>query len=69
MNMFCLIPRALHNESINAMPSSCIYKLFQNSNYEIGDYFYDESIAQNHAFKFQCNFHKCLNYICNILMY
>jgi hypothetical protein len=28
----------------------CIYKLFQNFNYEIRDFFYDEGIAQNHAF-------------------
>jgi hypothetical protein len=37
--MFCLILRVFHNKSINAIPSSCIYKLFQNSNYGIGDFF------------------------------
>jgi hypothetical protein len=48
---FCLVLKVLHDKSVNAIPSSCIYKLFQSSNYEIGDYFYDESIAQNHAFR------------------
>jgi hypothetical protein len=51
MNMFCLVLKVLHNKNVNAIPSSCIYKLFQNYNYEIGDYFYNEGIAQNHAFK------------------
>jgi hypothetical protein len=51
MNMFCLVLRVLHNKNVNAIPSSCIYKLFQNYNYEIGDCFYNEGIVQNHAFK------------------
>jgi len=42
--------RVLHSKSVNAIPSSCIYKLFQNFNYEIRDFFYDEGIAQNHTF-------------------
>jgi hypothetical protein len=33
------------------IPSSCIYKLSQSSNYEIGDCFYNEGIAQKHGFK------------------
>jgi hypothetical protein len=33
-----------------AIPSSCIFKLFQSFNYEIGDCFYDEVITQKHAF-------------------
>ncbi len=37
--MFCLVPRVLHNKSVNTIPSSCTYKLSQNSNYEIGDFF------------------------------
>jgi len=41
MNMFCLVLKVLHNKNVNAIPSSsCIYKLSQNFNYEIGDYFY-----------------------------
>jgi hypothetical protein len=63
--MFCFVSRVLYTKSVNAIPSSCMYKLFQSSNYEIGDYFYDEAIAQNHAFKLQWNFHKCLDYNCN----
>jgi hypothetical protein len=51
MNMFCFVSRVLHSKSANAIPSSCIYKLSQNSNYEIGDCFYNEGIAQNHAFR------------------
>ncbi len=51
MNMFCFVPRVLHSKNVNAIHSSCIYKQFQNSNYEIGDCFYDEGIAQNHAFR------------------
>jgi hypothetical protein len=42
--------KVLHNKNVNAIPSSCIYKLFQNSNYEINYCFYDEGIAQEHAF-------------------
>jgi hypothetical protein len=34
-----------------AIPSLCIYKLSQSSNYEIGDCFYNESIAQNDGFR------------------
>jgi len=49
MNMFCLVPRVLHSKNVNAIHSLCIYKLFQNSKYEIGDCFYDDGIAQNHA--------------------
>jgi hypothetical protein len=49
--MFCLVMKVLHSKSVNAIPSSCIYKLFQSSNYEIGDCFYNEGIAQNHIFK------------------
>jgi hypothetical protein len=37
--MFYLVLKVLHNKSVNAIVSSCIYKLFQNSNYEIGDFF------------------------------
>jgi hypothetical protein len=37
--MFCLVLKVLHNKSVNAIISSCIYKLFQNSNYKIGDFF------------------------------
>jgi hypothetical protein len=50
MNMFCLVPRVLHSKSVNAIPSSCIYKLSQNSKYEIGDCFYNEGITQSHTF-------------------
>jgi len=46
MNMFCLVLRLLHSKNINAIPSSCIYNLSQNSKYEIGDCFYNERIAQ-----------------------
>jgi hypothetical protein len=35
-----------------AIPSSCIYKLFQSSNYEIGDCFYDEGIAKKMSLGF-----------------
>jgi hypothetical protein len=48
--MFCPIPKVLNNKSVIAIPSSCIYKHFQSSNYEIKDCFYDEGIAQNHVF-------------------
>jgi len=51
MNMFCLVLKVLHSKSVNAIPSSCIYNLSQNSNYEIGDCFYNEGIVQNHAFR------------------
>jgi hypothetical protein len=37
--MFYLVLKVLHNKSVNAIVSSCMYKLFQNSNYEIGDFF------------------------------
>jgi hypothetical protein len=47
--MFCLVPKVLHSKNVNVIPSSCICKLSQNSNYEIGDFFYDENITQNHA--------------------
>jgi len=33
------IPKVLHSKNVNAIPSSCIYKLSQNSNYEIRDSF------------------------------
>jgi hypothetical protein len=49
--MFCFVLRVLHNRSVIAISSSCMYKLFQSSNYEIKYYFYDESIEQNHAFR------------------
>jgi ribulose-5-phosphate 4-epimerase/fuculose-1-phosphate aldolase len=49
--MFCFVLRVLHNKSVNAISSSCMYKLFQSSNSEIGNYFYDEGIAQNHVFR------------------
>jgi len=49
--MFCFVSRVLHNKSVNAIPSSCMYKISQNSNYKIRDCFYDEGIAQNHAFR------------------
>jgi hypothetical protein len=52
MNMFCFVLKVLRTKSANVILSSCIYKQFQNSNYEIGDCFYDESIAQSHAFRF-----------------
>jgi len=29
-----LVPRVLHSENVNAIPSSCTYKLSQNSNNE-----------------------------------
>jgi hypothetical protein len=67
--MFCHVPKALHNKGVSAIPSLCIYKLSQNSNYEIRDCFYNEGIAQNHAFKLQWNFHKHLDYNCKTLMY
>jgi hypothetical protein len=51
MNIFCLVLRVLHSKSVNAISSSCIYKLSQNSKYDIGDCFYNEGIVQNHAFK------------------
>jgi len=51
MNMFCFVLQVLRTKSVNAILSSCIYKLSQNLNYEIGTCFYDESIAQSHAFK------------------
>jgi hypothetical protein len=50
-NMFCFVLRVLHTKNINAIPSSCIYKLSQNFNYEIEDCFYDEGIAQSPAFR------------------
>jgi hypothetical protein len=49
--MFCPVPKVLHHKSVNAIPSLCIYKLSQNYDYEIRDCFYDEGIAQNHAFR------------------
>jgi ribulose-5-phosphate 4-epimerase/fuculose-1-phosphate aldolase len=49
--MFCVVPKVFHNKSVNAIPFSCIHKLFQSSKYEKEDYFYDEGIAQKHAFK------------------
>jgi ribulose-5-phosphate 4-epimerase/fuculose-1-phosphate aldolase len=49
--MFCVVSKVLHNKSVNAIPFSCIHKLFQSSNYEIEDYFYDEGIAQKDAFR------------------
>jgi hypothetical protein len=45
MNMFCLFLKVLHSKSVNVIPSSCIYKLYQISNYELGDCFYNEGIA------------------------
>jgi hypothetical protein len=39
MNMFCLVMRVLHSKSVNAILSSCIYKLSQNSKYETMDLF------------------------------
>ncbi len=68
MNMFCLILKALHNKSVNAIPSSCIYKLSQNSNYEIMDFFTMRVLHKIMPLGFS-NFHKCLKYNCNILMY
>jgi len=50
-NMFCLVPKVLHNKSVNTIPSLCIHKLSQNFNSKIRDCFYDEGIAQNHAFR------------------
>jgi hypothetical protein len=45
-------PEGIRNKNVNAIPSSCIYKLFlQSSNYEIRDCSYDEGIAQKHAFR------------------
>ncbi len=57
--------KVLHDKSVNVIPSSCMCKLSQSFIYEIGDYFYDEGIAQNHAFKFYWNFPKRLDYNCN----
>jgi len=37
--MFCPILKVLHSENVNAIPSPCIYKLSQSSNYEIRDFF------------------------------
>jgi hypothetical protein len=51
MEFFFFVSKILHNKNVNAIPSSCMYKLFQSSNYEIGDCFYNEDIAQNHAFR------------------
>jgi len=51
MNIFCLVLRVLHSKNVNAIFSSCIYKLSQISKYEIGDCFHNEGIAQNHTFK------------------
>jgi hypothetical protein len=51
MKIVCFVLRVLHSKNVNTIPSSCIYKLFQSSNYEIGDCFYDEVNAQNHTFK------------------
>jgi hypothetical protein len=51
MSMFCLVLMILHNKNVNAIPSSCIYKLFQNYNYEIGNCFCNEGITQDDAFK------------------
>jgi len=51
MNIFCLVLKVLHNKNVNAIPWSCICKLFQNYNYEIRDCFYNEGIAQDDAFK------------------
>jgi hypothetical protein len=62
--MFCPIPKVLYNKNVNTIPSSCIYKLSQSSNHEIGDYFYNESIAQNYAFWFLWNFQKHFDYNC-----
>jgi hypothetical protein len=39
MNVCCLVPRVFHSKNVNAIHSLCIYKLFQNFNYEIGDFF------------------------------
>jgi hypothetical protein len=49
--MLCFVSMVLHIKSVNVIPLSCIYKLSQNSNYEIEDYFYNEGITQNHAFR------------------
>jgi hypothetical protein len=37
--MFCFVPKVLHNKSVNTILLSCIYKLFQSSNYEIEFFF------------------------------
>jgi hypothetical protein len=37
--MFCPILKVLHNKGVYAIPSSCIYKLSQNPNYEKRDFF------------------------------
>jgi len=55
--MFCLVPKVLHNKSVNAIPSSYIHKLFQNSNYEIGDFLSMKVL------------HKIMDYNYNTLMY
>jgi len=52
-----------------AIPSSCIFKLFQSSNYEIRDCFYDDGIAQKHAFRLLWNLHKFLDYNYNTFIY
>ncbi len=36
---FVLSQGYLHNKNVNAIPSSCIYKLFQNYNYESWPWF------------------------------
>jgi hypothetical protein len=41
--------KLLHNKNVNAIPS-CIYKLFQSSNYEIGDCFNDEGVLHKIMF-------------------
>jgi hypothetical protein len=68
MNMFCIVSMVLHSKSVNVIPSSCIYKLSQNSNYEIGDFYTMRVLHKIMPLVFN-NFHKCLNYNCNILMY
>jgi hypothetical protein len=49
--MFCFVSTILHSKSVNTITSSCMYKLFESFNYEIGDCFYNEGSAQNHALR------------------
>jgi len=51
MDMFSFVLKVLQGKSVNVILSLSIHKLFQNFNYEIGDCFYDEGIAQKHVFR------------------
>jgi len=51
MDMFSFVLKVLQGKSVNVILSLSIHKLFQNFNYETGDCFYDEGIAQKHVFR------------------